>query len=228
MQGLGKTLVATLILALAGSACVDAGQSFKDYDKRVIDAATNVVVGSCNGGEIPDVSGEFYLALAPSIAPDSLIKLIVTTEIDRGATPPLLTLNFQPLCTQSGQCTVNEPVGDAFTPPSVEVTDECGFEMTLTDVIIPGGANPISGSEIIGNLVLLGSLRSTDLYCGIVNGTATVGGAPIPIDGSSFGSIRVAEGTLGDALPEPVAECPADTGDADAGVPDAGTPDAAP
>lgn len=226
MQALGKTLVGTAILALAGPACVDAGKSFRSFDERVIDAAPSTVGGSCDGGEIPDVNGEFFLALSPSISPDALLRFIVTTDLDRGVTPPLLTLTLQPICTQASQCTVGQPVGDPVTLAPGEVADDCSVALVLTDVFIPGGANTISGSDIIGNLDLLGSLRGADFYCGLINGTATVGGADIPIDGSTFGSIRIEEGTLGNDLPEPVSECPAEMPDSDAGVPDAGPADA--
>ena len=48
-----------------------------------------------------------------------------------------------------------------------------------------------------------------DFYCGIVDGSAIVGGAEIPINGSTFGSVRnTAVGALGDDLPDPVAICP--------------------
>lgn len=226
MQALAKTLVGTAILTLVGSACVDPGASFKAFDKRVLDAASTNVGGSCNGGEIPDVNGEFFLALSPSIAPDSLIKMIVTTGIDRTATPVTMTMTLQLLCSQADKCTVGQPVGDPVVLEPGEVSDDCGFLLVLTDVLIPGGANPISGGDIIGNLDLLGTLTSDDLYCGLMNGTAAVGGAPIPIDGSTFGAQRIVAGTLGDALPNPVFECPEALPEFDAGVPDAGMSDA--
>ena len=62
--------------------------------------------------------------------------------------------------------------------PAVMVSDDCTFDMDVNGIMIPGAANPISGSDILGEIQLLGSLRTTDLYCGIANGTANVSGAP--------------------------------------------------
>lgn len=215
----GAILLTISVLAFKeGAGCVDAGQSFKAYDDRVIDAAMTNVGGDCNGGEIPDVNGEFLLALSPSFAPEGLLQFRTEVTIDKSVSPALLTQSLQPLCAQESQCTLGEPVGDPFAIENVEVDDQCGYTANLVDVFIPGAANPVSGSDIIGNIELLGSLQSTDLLCGIANGTAEVSGAPIPIDNSTFGGVRI-EGEL----PEPVAACP-DEGGPDAGVPDGGQP----
>ena len=221
-----KTLFGAAILAICTTGCLDPAKSFEDFDNRVIDASPVIIGGAC-GGELPDISGEFFLNLAPSIAPTSFLQFIVTTNLNKTVDPAILSLTFQPLCTQESQCTVGQPVGEPFTLEDAEVTEECGYEVRLDMVPIDGGANSISGSPIIGNLDMLGSIRDTDLFCGIVNGDAVVGGAPIPVNGSTFGAVRIAPGTLGDSLPAPVFECPSDETDPDAGVADAGVPDAA-
>ena len=233
-----KSLLGTVIVLLGGATalgvgCVDPGKLFSDYDERVVDAGKQVIAGGCNGGEIPALGGEYYLALSPVVAQDALLELIVTTELDLTVDPALLSLTFQALCTQEDQCTVGQPIGDPHVETGIEVNTECGFEANIESIIIAGGANTLSGSEIDGELQLLGNLQSEEFYCGIVNGIAKVGSAPIPIDNSTFGAVRVPNGTLGDDLPEPVAACPDETPDFDAGVPDAGiadagTPDASP
>tara|TARA_R110002096_G_scaffold434832_1_gene658104 strand:- start:108154 stop:108891 length:738 start_codon:yes stop_codon:yes gene_type:complete len=226
-----KSLLGTVIVLLGGAAavvtsCVEPDKLFTDFDERVFDAGKQVVTGGCNGGEIPALDGEYYLALAPSLAPEALLKLIVTTELDLTVEPALLSLSFQPLCTQANQCTVGQPIGEAHLETGIEVNSDCGFETNIESIIIPGGANTLSGAEIDGELQLLGNLQSVDFYCGLVNGVANVSGTPISIDGSTFGAISVPDGTVGDDLPEPVAACPADQPDFDAGVPDAGIADA--
>ncbi len=226
-----KSLLGTVIVLLGGAAvsvtsCVDPGKLFSDFDNRVVDAGKQVIAGGCNGGEIPAIGGEYYLALSPVVAQDALLELIVTTELDLTVDPALLSLSFQALCTQEDQCTVGQPVGDPHVESGIEVNEECGFEANIESIIIAGGANTLSGSEIDGELQLLGTLQADDFYCGIVNGVANVGGAPIPIDNSTFGAIRVPDGTLGDDLPEPIAACPDETPEFDAGIVDAGIADA--
>jgi hypothetical protein len=228
-----KSLLGTAIVLIGGAAafatsCVDPDKLFSDYDERVVDAGKQIVAGGCNGGEIPAISGEYYLALSPVVAQDALLELIVTTELDLTVDPALLSLSFQPLCTQADQCTLGQPIGEPHLETGIEVNSECGFEANIASIIIPGGANTLSGSEIDGELQLLGNLQSEEFYCGIVNGIANVGGAPIPIDNSTFGATRVPDGTLGDDLPEPIAACPEEVPDFDAGVPDAGIADAGP
>ncbi|MBL4633071.1 MAG: hypothetical protein JKY56_04320, partial [Kofleriaceae bacterium] len=194
-----KTLFGAAILAICASGCPDPAKSFSDFDKRVIDAGKTVVGTAC-GGELPDISGEFYLQLAPSLAPTALLQFIATTTLDKTVDPALLTLTLQPLCAQEAQCTLRQPIGNPFTVMSIEVNEQCQFETDITGMPVPGGANAISGSDLIGNLVMLGNIIEPDFYCGIINGEAIVGGAGIPIDGSDFGAVRITPGTLGDSL----------------------------
>ena len=72
------TVAGTAILAVSAGlgwhGCVDPAKSFSDFENRVIDGAPIDIGGSCNGGEIPDVNGEFFLGLAPSFAPAGVLK----------------------------------------------------------------------------------------------------------------------------------------------------------
>lgn len=222
-----KALLATTIVgAYLSAGCVDPAEKFSEFDNRVYDAAKSVVATGCPGGVVPDVSGEFFLSLSPAPSPESLLKLIITTEIDLTTDPALLSLTFQPLCVQEDQCTVGQPIGDPHVETGIEVSNECSFELDIPSIIIPGGGNALSGAEIDGELQLLGNLQSEDFYCGIVNGIANAGGIPVPIDNSTFGAVRITPGTLGDDLPTPVPACPSDQPEFDAGVPDAGLADA--
>lgn len=163
----------------------------------------------CVGGVIPDVSGEFYLNLSTPLGPDSYLEFIFTQTIDINVNPAVLAMSLQPLCVQAEQCTVGSPVGDMLTLDNTTVDENCDFELDIVGVPIPGGANALSGSDLIGNLLMKGNLQGPDFYCGLVDGSAEVGGAPVPINGSTFGSVRnTAVGALGDDLPDAVAFCP--------------------
>ena len=194
---------------LLGSGCVDPEGEFKKFDQRVFDAGEPAVGTGCMTMEIPDVSGEFFLNLSTPLSRDAYLEFIITQTINRNTNPAELALALQPLCVQEAQCTVGQPVGDMLALDKTNVDENCDFELPIMGLAIPGGANAISGSDLIGNLLLKGNLQTADFYCGIVDGVAVVGGADIPINGSTFGSVRnTAVGALGTDLPDPVAFCP--------------------
>ncbi len=220
-----KTLFGAAILAICASGCPDPAKSFSDFDKRVIDAGKTVVGTAC-GGELPDISGEFYLQLDPSgIAPGALLEFIATTVLDKTVDPAVLALTLQPLCVQAGQCTVKQPVGDPFTVMNIEVNQQCQFVTDIVGIPVPGGANAITGADLVGNLLMTGSIIDPDLFCGAIDGEAVVGSTVVPVNGSTFGAVRITPGTLGDSLPEGEFRCRMDA-PADAGVPDAMPADA--
>lgn len=214
-------------LFLLASACVDVGERFDEFGARVIDADTTRLDGDILD-EIPDVNGQFYLSISPVIAPASLLQFISDVEMtmneDGTAT---LNLSFQPLCAREGDGEENcgedylTPIGDVIVVNGVTVQLTGGFVAFLEGATVPGKANPISGAQITGDIRLLGFLKTEDLFCGDVDGMLA---EPIPnlnLEGSTFGAVRIAEGTLGEDLPEPVFECPPDVPDVD-GTPDGG------
>lgn len=204
--------VALCASSLLGSGCVDPEGEFKKFDQRVFDAGMPAVGTGCMTMEIPEVSGEFFLNLSTPLARDAFLEFIFTQNINKNVNPAVLSMTLQPLCVQEAQCTVGQPFGDMVTLDNTDVDENCDFELDINDVAIPGGANAISGSDLIGNLQMKGNLQTAAFYCGLVDGSAIVGGAEIPINGSTFGSVRnTAVGALGDDLPDPVAICPEPT-----------------
>jgi hypothetical protein len=201
---LGSTILGLTAFGLAGGACVDPDGEFKKFDQRVFDAGPPAVGTGCTGGEIPDVSGDFFLNLSTPLSRDAYLQFIFTQSIDKTINPAVLSMSLQPLCTQEDQCTVGDPIGDMITLDKADVDENCDFSLDIIGVEIPGGANSISGSDLVGNLEMQGNLQSADFMCGIVDGEAIVAG-PVPIDGSTFGSVRIPDGG---ALPDPVAICP--------------------
>lgn len=216
-------LVATLLVAAAG--CVKPSETFDEFADRVIDASSGGVEG-CNGGELPDFNGQFFLGLSAAIAPNAPLLFVVDSTV----TGQAVDLTFQPLCAREGDGAQNcgddylTPIGSPLVVEDVAIDQNCTFQAELIDATVPGKANPISGSDIRGDIVVIGTVRSTDLYCGDIGGQLKEP-LQIPLDGSTFAAQRIEPGTVGDALPEPLAECPAED-EPDAGMPDAGTPDA--
>ena len=210
MPRLRNALLGTVILVLSVGSCVDPAGKFSEFDLRVIDAGMPAVGTGCKLGEIPDVTGEFLMSLDTSIAPGAFLKFIGTTVIDKTVNPAVLSITLQPLCTQAAAaCTLNEPLGAPFVMDDTDVDENCDYTVPISGIALEGGANPISGSALVGELVMSGNLRDADLYCGIVNGDADVGSI-VNIDNSTFGAIRIAPGTTGDALPDSVGACPAE------------------
>jgi len=207
-------------------ACVKLADRLKEFSERVIDAAASNIEG-CLEDEIPDITGQFYLAIEPIIAQGLYLEFIVDAEFSEDAGAVTGDFSVQPLCVHS-DCGADllQPLGDPIVASDVLVDGNCSFTAELNDITVPGNANPISGSPIIGDITLLGVVRSTDLFCGDVVGTLQ---APIPnlsLDGSTFGAKRIEPGTLGEDLPTRIFKCPSLMPMPDAGMPDAATPDA--
>lgn len=209
-------LQVVILAALVVSGCVDPKGNFDEFSDRVVDAAARPDAPPL--GSIPDVTGQFYVALSPAPTPTLLFRYIATTVVEQGPDGYTLDLSLQPLDRDTF-----EPVGDPQVSNDVEVTEAGTFEAFFPDTVIPARANPVSGQELTADVTLIGQLRSEDLYCGDVDGMVKTP-LTLALDGSTFGAIRIEEGTTGMDLPEAVAQCPASS-DADAGVPDGGTGD---
>jgi hypothetical protein len=211
------SLQVVILAALVFPGCVDPKGNFDDFSDRVVDAAARPDAPPI--GEIPDVTGEFYLSLSPAPTPTLLFRYIATTVLEEGPSGYTIDLSLQPLDRDT-----LEPVGDPQISDDVPVSEAGTFEAYFPDTIIPGRANPVSGQTLTADVTLVGQLRNEDLYCGDADGMVK-SPLTLALDGSTFAAIRVEEGTTGTDLPEPVAQCPP-TGDEDAGVPDAGAADA--
>lgn len=211
------------VAAIAGTGCVDAKGSFDDFEGRVIDAANNTVDAPMVD-MIPDVSGTFLWGLAPDFAPAATIRLIGThTLTQNGDGTATLSVILQPVGVLGG---ANDglPVGNALTVDNIAVDNTASFSFALTGNL-PGTANPVSGTDLALDLTVDGNIRDMDTMCGLVNGSAGVA----PLNNSTFGSMRITAGTMGNALPTALVTCPAspaDAGMSDAGAADAGVADA--
>jgi hypothetical protein len=211
---LSKSLV---VGSLAAISCVSAEKVFDDFDDRV---------GTRDGGgsdgaelsEIPDISGEHFLVIDPvPISPGNLLRFIATVDLELAADRKTATmsLTIQPIDVANGEL-VAEPL--PFENIAINAAGRFTVELMTDSDAIPGEANPVTGSDIGVNGELAGELRegNADLFCGTASGNVIPTGTPI--DGSTFGAIRIAPGTTGNGnLPEPVAACPVDEA-LDAGV----------
>jgi hypothetical protein len=206
------------MVALATIAgCPDPAARFDDFISRVPDAKVEEPEPDAPPlEELPDVSGEFLVGVAPVVAPDATLRFISTNVMTmNGDGTATLDISLQPLRVNNGM-----PVGDPVALNDVPVSTSGTFTASFDDIFVEGEANPLTGSDIVADVILIGTIRNQDLYCGEVDGMVKQP-SQLPLDGSTFGAIRVAPGTVGPDLPAPVVECPPLV-TTDAGVPDGG------
>jgi hypothetical protein len=187
-----------LLLLLSG--CPDPEGLFDDFVGRT---ARDLAVGDQGGGAIHDISGTFLLSLAATIQESTPLQFLVqSTLTQNGDGTATLNLAVQPLSASDRM-----PVGEVSMAEGTKIDANGQFTIKLGTQMVPGEANPITGSPIVATLDLLGIVRSKNRFCGDVMGMVT---SPTTIDlaGSKWGAIRVPAGTVGQALPPPDVTCP--------------------
>ena len=192
-------------LALLLSACVDPAGKFNDFVDRAPDAAPTPDAEILSN--IPDVSGRFLFSLSSVVDVDSPFYFIATNTLHptMGGSATITT-SLQPL-----DYLKRTPVGDPidFETEPVSLTGQ--FELTATNVSLPGAANPFSDSTVeLSQVTIKPTIKNPNLYCGEVTGMLT---SPLMLDiaGSTMGAVRITGASDGSGgMPDPVSRCPAD------------------
>lgn len=196
LQGLGLGLVA--LFALAG--CPDAEGEFCNFDDRSKTINGRDGVGTCENVAIEtsceacttspasemEVTGDYLFTLSASIAP----QLPFLFDADVTVSGGMLSIVAQPLDAMDRMT----PVGDPFTIGPIPLEGGFCVNQQLPPLSVPGMANGVSGSDAQATVTLVGSLCSPgDFICGTVpEGIATVSGADIPINDSTWTLTRLA------------------------------------
>ncbi|GEM_PF-2465001 len=192
-------------------ACVDPKGRFDEYDERLphIDAST---IDAPMVDEIPNVDGDWLLAVDPSIAMGLFVQIKVTWDVTATGDTGVLDGSYQPLVTYGNTPPVDAPgrvpVGDAILANDVPVNNTASFSARLVG-LLPGNANPVSGTPFDIDVTLNGTIQSMDVVCGIANGTV----GPLDVTGSTWAAVRY----TGTDAPVPIGRCPTATV-VDAGV----------
>jgi hypothetical protein len=152
------------------------------------------------GGPTSALSGTYLFALAAVIDPAHPLQFraYVDAEADASGGSTLEVL-LQPLALDVQSTNApRTPVGDPI-PMVIGVDANGDFGGELPDILIPGAANPITGSEIGASVRLQGSIGDADVWCGDASGMVT---QPLTLDlaGSTFSFTRLED----DVLPDPV------------------------
>ena len=201
----GKSIRFFTMTVLLGSlvACVDAEQRFNEFDERVPDAGIIDEPDAEPFDIVPNITGQFLVALSPVIAPDA--RILYIANIDMTPTTTGAVIDIEGLVALDRDTFDPVPETDPLVSMDNLVSIAGQFEAPIRGAV-PGRANPLSGQPLVIDVVLLGSIVDQDLWCGIANGQET--SLNIDLDGSTFGAVRIAEGTTGLDLPDPLAACP--------------------
>lgn len=153
---------------------------------------------------LPDVTGEFYLAVETPTSANQYLEFLVVTTLDQNSS--MLSMTLQPLCTNQSSCAqLGVPVGSAFAATDAQVDAAGEFASSITNADILEAANPLGGGDLVVNLQITGSIKTADLFCGLVDGTAAFLSSSTSVDGSTFGALRVPSGS---PMPQALAGCP--------------------
>ncbi|WP_433930133.1 hypothetical protein AB3662_39995 [Sorangium cellulosum] len=209
---------ATFSCAALLAGCADPQGRYDDFETR--DTAIREDQGSGEGGSdgeggsggggggscLPEAGapdGDFFFSLSAYLSPRAPIVFLskLTTEASDGGLS--FSLSFQPLEAADRKT----PTGEPFDVGPYEVSADGQFTAELPTIVVPGNANPISGSELEATITLTGALCApADFVCGDVTGTAT---RPIALDlkGSTFAMERITDPS---SYPAPVINCDRD------------------
>lgn len=173
--------------------CVDARGAYDDFGDRLPDAAGGDVDGSIVS-ELPDVDGEWLIAVRPNLPEDRIIQFRATLDITA------VTENTGTIDVSAQPLTVADrtAVGELLTATDVAVASDASFDAPLTGTL-PGPANPVSGTDAEIDAVMVAQIRNADFLCGELTGQA----GALPLAGTTWAAVRV----TGDTLPAPIFRC---------------------
>jgi hypothetical protein len=193
--------IISMTLVLAG--CPDPQGRFDEYVSRVPDATVVSQADAPPISTVPDVNGTFlfsiYVSLFPSLPP---IRAIATTALDTVANKVSISINYVDVTTGA----VLTGAGSIASFPNNPLDPTTGvFTVTAAQLVIPAQANALGADATATSVVISGTLKSADFYCGTVEGLVQPQNAALT--GSTFGAIRIPAGQSGSQLPNPVKSC---------------------
>ncbi len=182
---LATALSTALVAVLAG--CPDPDEEFTDFVDRHAaiygnsPSTSGGVGGSCTPPAAGELDGEYLFSLVVALSATTPAPLKATLTTMDGAAGLEFTLDMQPL---NADDRVSE-VGSPFSVGPFPVNADGGFDSDWGTITVPPETNPISASELVAELQVIGRLCPGDFLCGIANGMIT-SPAPIDITGSTW------------------------------------------
>jgi hypothetical protein len=180
-----------IIAAFGAAACANPETKFDDFKRRLGDprvgagAASSGAVGDAAACELDDAVGDYFLTLAVALSPQTPIVALVsltTPSEDTVAMP-----SIQPLAASDR----SSPIGSSISAGPFAAPDGQA-RVDVPGLRVNGAANPIAGSDIAADVVLLLNVcKGGPFLCGSAEGDVT---EPLALDlaGSTFTMTRVA------------------------------------
>lgn len=196
--------------AIVIAGCTDTRGRFDEFIGRTPDGG-RLAIDARPIEELPDISGTFLLSVAPSVAPELPVQFrtqVQFTKNDDGTGTVSGTI-------QALSSMTREPVGDSYPAAPTQVAKDGTFTTSVVDLVLPGPANPLTGSMLTATIVLEAQIRSADRFCGtLAQGSKVSRPTNIDLAGSTFSAIRISPDVPASELPPPETECPAELPDA--------------
>ncbi len=155
------------------------------------DRVVALVVAEDATADLPAVGGDFLMTIRPA-AVEGTVRYRVTYTAD----PITATLAYSATALRADD---GQPVGDPIVASGLALAEDASFTGGF-DGVLPAEANPISGTALVVDAAKLGRIVDADLLCGTLTGAA----GPLPLDGTTWGAVRI----TGSTLPAPVDACP--------------------
>ncbi|MCA9562562.1 MAG: hypothetical protein KC561_03690 [Myxococcales bacterium] len=181
-----RRLIAIALVSVLAVSCTspDTEGQYEEYQSAT--AGSRGVQGDATDGPEGmhvDFTGTYFFALATVLDPDQPIWL--QADITVASDLSTFDLVLQPLFVDSN-ADARTPVGDPIIADSVPFNEDGTFTAVLGDVLVAGGANPISGADISANLNIEGIVLANNAFCGIPTGNVS---SPVTLNdltGSTF------------------------------------------
>jgi hypothetical protein len=141
-------------------------------------------------GEVMFEPTEFLVLLSLSGALATPIQLVGTVASQGG----MLSLDLQYLDLEVGSTTAPRTPSGQFLRLDTPVAEDGSFEFAVEDASVPGGANPITGVDVVMSIAVTGQVGA-DRICGALRGSVTVP-TQVNLDGSGFSGIPAGSGEL--------------------------------
>ena len=192
------TIAGLFGLTLLASGCPDSEARFNEFLDATEDQRPQAESGDGDGDPtgLINMDGIYLFALETSLGPDLPLQFVTTisnmTIADDGQSATA-DFEFQPLSLGQGETlTPREFIGDPLVYDGISFDADGNYNIDMGTVMVTGMANPVTGSDIVATLQVLGQIVHADALCGELTGDLT---SPLEfdLDGSTFAAIRLAD-----------------------------------
>ncbi len=143
--------------------------------------------------DAPAIGGDFLMSIRGGFAPEGPpLRYRVTYAVD----PVTAALSYSATALRVDDA---QPIGAPVTATGAALGEDASFVGPFAGEL-PGEANPFSGTTGVVDAMKLGRVVDADRLCGTMTGAI----GALPLDGSTWGAVRI----IGSTLPAPSFACP--------------------